>query len=183
MRILSSRSLEIVHAFVASVAIGSMDVACTIRCYAQTSAIVRVVPLNIAQAGADDIKKHKWFASDGNTYWEDMLAKKLPPPIKPEVGSESDTSQFEYVNNPTPSRKHVSRSTLVITGAWVPRCPPPPCCCYPGSTPTRSKALHRRSMRAIRSCSPTFNVWAPGWKCHGAAGLVRRISTPALRGA
>ena len=54
-----------------------MDVACTIRCYAQTSAIVRVVPLNIAQAGADDIKKHKWFASDGNTYWEDMLAKNM----------------------------------------------------------------------------------------------------------
>ena len=46
------------------------------------------------QAGADDIKKHKWFAGETN-YWEDMLNKKYAPPIKPDVGSENDTGNFE----------------------------------------------------------------------------------------
>ena len=50
----------------------------------------------VLQAGADDIKKHKWFQTDGS-YWEDMLAKKIAPPIRPEVGNESDTTNFECV--------------------------------------------------------------------------------------
>ena len=45
------------------------------------------------QAGADDIKKHKWFASDFS--WTDCLDKKITPPIKPEVKNESDTGNFE----------------------------------------------------------------------------------------
>ena len=48
------------------------------------------------KAGADDIKKHKWFTStDTPTFWEDMLAKKIPPPIKPDVSGDFDTNNFE----------------------------------------------------------------------------------------
>jgi serine/threonine protein kinase len=46
------------------------------------------------KAGAEDIKKHKWFAADG-AYWDEMFAKKLPPPIRPDVGAEYDTANFE----------------------------------------------------------------------------------------
>jgi len=46
--------------------------------------------------GADDIKKHKWFTSDGKAnYWTDIEKKVPPAPIKPEVGAENDTSNFE----------------------------------------------------------------------------------------
>lgn len=52
------------------------------------------------KGGAEDIKKHKWFAnqqsSDTNIFVR--LAEdhtKETPPIKPEVSDESDTSQFE----------------------------------------------------------------------------------------
>jgi len=48
------------------------------------------------KAGAEDIKKHKWFTSpDSSNYWEDMLAKKIAPPIKPDVAGEHDTGNFE----------------------------------------------------------------------------------------
>ena len=50
------------------------------------------LPLGNPQNGADDIKKHKWFA---DINWDDMLQKKITPPIKPEVKGENDTSQFE----------------------------------------------------------------------------------------
>ena len=60
------------------------------------SSLVRHTPLrpldSRRQGGADDIKKHKWFA---DINWDDMLAKKIAPPIKPEVGSASDTQNFE----------------------------------------------------------------------------------------
>jgi len=42
--------------------------------------------------GADDVKKHKWFAAQS---FADLEEKKIAPPIKPEVGSESDTGNFE----------------------------------------------------------------------------------------
>jgi len=49
------------------------------------------------KAGADDIKKHKWFASSdqGASYWEDMYNKKITPPIRPDVKSAMDTDNFE----------------------------------------------------------------------------------------
>ena len=53
----------------------------------------------LSQAGADDIKKHKWIAAEGS-YWEDMYSKKIPPPIKPEVSGEFDTNNFEYAPRP-----------------------------------------------------------------------------------
>ena len=56
----------------------------------------RPVPFFLYQAGADDIKKHKWFTTGSDaTYWEDMLNRKIPPPIRPDVGSENDTANFE----------------------------------------------------------------------------------------
>jgi len=42
--------------------------------------------------GVDDIKTHKWF-KDLN--WEDLLEKKITAPFKPNVKSESDTSNFD----------------------------------------------------------------------------------------
>jgi protein kinase A len=42
--------------------------------------------------GAEDVKKHKWFEL---THWEHLLQKKVPPPFKPKVAGESDTSNFE----------------------------------------------------------------------------------------
>ena len=46
--------------------------------------------------GADDIKKHKWFTTGADSsYWDDVLNKKIQPPIQPDVGDEKDTSNFE----------------------------------------------------------------------------------------
>ena len=45
------------------------------------------------QGGADDIKKHKWFA-DMN--FDDLHNKNITPPIKPDVESDHDTRNFEY---------------------------------------------------------------------------------------
>jgi len=42
--------------------------------------------------GADDIKQHKWFHE---LSWDDLLAKKIAPPFKPQVKGATDTSQFE----------------------------------------------------------------------------------------
>jgi len=42
--------------------------------------------------GAEDVKKHKWFASISMA---DLAEKKVTPPIKPEVADESDTGNFE----------------------------------------------------------------------------------------
>jgi len=48
------------------------------------------------KAGADDIKKHKWFATDSKSpWWTDIQEKKIAPPIKPEVKEADDTSNFE----------------------------------------------------------------------------------------
>ncbi|XP_052783690.1 cAMP-dependent protein kinase catalytic subunit PRKX-like isoform X4 [Mya arenaria] len=42
--------------------------------------------------GAEDIKKHKWFKS---VDWEDVLNRKLTPPIIPKVTHEGDTKNFD----------------------------------------------------------------------------------------
>lgn len=44
------------------------------------------------KAGADDIKKQKWFS---DLSWEHLVAKKLPAPILPQVSGASDTSNFD----------------------------------------------------------------------------------------
>jgi len=44
------------------------------------------------KGGADDIKKHKWFT---DLDFGKLLAKDIPPPIKPDVANESDTQNFE----------------------------------------------------------------------------------------
>lgn len=42
--------------------------------------------------GVDDIKFHKWFKECA---WEDLLEKRMAPPWKPTIKSETDTSNFE----------------------------------------------------------------------------------------
>uniref|UniRef100_A0A0B7AUS8 Protein kinase domain-containing protein n=2 Tax=Arion vulgaris TaxID=1028688 RepID=A0A0B7AUS8_9EUPU len=42
--------------------------------------------------GVEDVKKHKWFKGQN---WDDVLAKKLQPPIVPKVAHEGDTTNFE----------------------------------------------------------------------------------------
>jgi len=42
--------------------------------------------------GAEDIKRHKWFKG---VDWDDVLAKKLQPPIVPKVSHAGDTANFE----------------------------------------------------------------------------------------
>ncbi|XP_069105393.1 cAMP-dependent protein kinase catalytic subunit 3-like isoform X2 [Argopecten irradians] len=42
--------------------------------------------------GADDVKKHKWFK--GIT-WEDVVARKLTPPIVPKLSHAGDTKNFD----------------------------------------------------------------------------------------
>jgi len=44
------------------------------------------------KGGAEDIKKHKWFA-DFN--WDTMLQRQVEPPIKPDVTNDEDTNNFE----------------------------------------------------------------------------------------
>ncbi|XP_021946970.1 cAMP-dependent protein kinase catalytic subunit PRKX [Folsomia candida] len=42
--------------------------------------------------GVDDIKKHRWFRDFD---WDDVLNRRLPPPIIPQVSSEGDTHNFD----------------------------------------------------------------------------------------
>ncbi|XP_055905398.1 cAMP-dependent protein kinase catalytic subunit 3 [Eupeodes corollae] len=42
--------------------------------------------------GAEDVKRHRWFK---NIIWNDVLNKKLTPPIMPEVTFDGDTSNFD----------------------------------------------------------------------------------------
>jgi hypothetical protein len=46
----------------------------------------------MAKQALDDIKKHKWFS---DMVWEQLVAKKLPAPILPQVSGASDTSNFD----------------------------------------------------------------------------------------
>ncbi|CAG5132067.1 unnamed protein product [Candidula unifasciata] len=62
--------------------------------------------------GAEDIKKHKWFKGQN---WEDVLAKKLKPPIVPKISHEGDTTNFEtydeddWRTTPAASEEHNER--------------------------------------------------------------------------
>jgi serine/threonine protein kinase len=50
------------------------------------------------KGGADDIKKHKWFAQNAAAsvqFFDDLLVKKSTPPITPDVASCDDTRNFE----------------------------------------------------------------------------------------
>lgn len=44
------------------------------------------------KAGAEDIKKHKWFIGFD---WEALLAKQLTAPITPTISGKTDTSNFD----------------------------------------------------------------------------------------
>jgi len=44
------------------------------------------------KGGADDIKKHKWFAG---LDWDQLLKREIPAPIVPAVKSKDDTSNFD----------------------------------------------------------------------------------------
>ncbi|XP_076349302.1 cAMP-dependent protein kinase catalytic subunit 3-like isoform X2 [Tachypleus tridentatus] len=53
--------------------------------------------------GADDIKRHRWFKG---TNWDDVLNKRIRPPIVPRVNHSSDTRYFDRF--PEKKRKTVS---------------------------------------------------------------------------
>lgn len=42
--------------------------------------------------GAEDVKRHRWFKG---TNWDDVLEKRLKPPIVPKVAHEGDTGNFD----------------------------------------------------------------------------------------
>ena len=44
------------------------------------------------KGGADDVKRHKWFKG---LDWDELLARKLEPPIPISAKSEGDASNFE----------------------------------------------------------------------------------------
>jgi len=44
------------------------------------------------KAGADDIKKHKWFQGFD---WEQLVGRQLPAPVVPVVAGDADTSNFD----------------------------------------------------------------------------------------
>ena len=49
------------------------------------------------QGGAAEVKKHKWFntASDG-AFWDKLIKKDYPAPIKIHLEGVDDTRNFEY---------------------------------------------------------------------------------------
>ena len=48
--------------------------------------------LSLAQAGAEDVKRHKWFKG---VDWEEVFYRKLKPPIVPKVSYDGDTRNFD----------------------------------------------------------------------------------------
>ena len=78
----------------------------------------------VPQNGAEDIKKHKWFTTGTEaSYWEDMLAKKITPPIKPDVGADDDTGNFECVPHPRPVVRPPRAPLRAPCPASIPRAP------------------------------------------------------------
>lgn len=64
-------------------------------CRALLAALLTKEPASRLGAGPDDaheIMSHPFFAS---VNWADLLAKKIPPPFKPQVESETDTRYFD----------------------------------------------------------------------------------------
>jgi len=54
--------------------------------------IDRTKRLGNMKAGAEDVKRHKWFKG---VDWEDVYYKKLKPPMVPKLKYEGDTSNFD----------------------------------------------------------------------------------------
>jgi len=52
----------------------------------------RTKRLGCMKAGVEDIKRHRWFKSID---WEDVIQKKLKPPIVPKIHCEGDTKNFD----------------------------------------------------------------------------------------
>ncbi|XP_050045099.1 cAMP-dependent protein kinase catalytic subunit 3 isoform X2 [Dermacentor andersoni] len=52
----------------------------------------RTKRLGSMKNGAEDVKRHRWFKG---TNWEDVLEKKLKPPIVPRVAHDGDTRYFD----------------------------------------------------------------------------------------
>ncbi|XP_077514968.1 protein kinase, cAMP-dependent, catalytic subunit 3 isoform X2 [Amblyomma americanum] len=52
----------------------------------------RTKRLGSMKNGADDVKRHRWFKG---TNWDDVLEKKLKPPIVPKVSHDGDTGNFD----------------------------------------------------------------------------------------
>lgn len=64
-------------------------------CRALLAGLLTKEPANRLGAGPDDaheIMNHPFFAS---VNWADLVAKKIPPPFKPQVESETDTRYFD----------------------------------------------------------------------------------------
>lgn len=52
----------------------------------------RTKRLGSMKNGAEDVKRHRWFKG---TNWDDVLEKKLKPPIVPKVSHDGDTGNFD----------------------------------------------------------------------------------------
>jgi hypothetical protein len=52
--------------------------------------------LGCLKNGVREIKEHLWFTEIN---WEALLAKRIPPPIVPELSSTTDVSQFDLIDN------------------------------------------------------------------------------------
>ncbi|XP_076349320.1 cAMP-dependent protein kinase catalytic subunit 3-like isoform X4 [Tachypleus tridentatus] len=52
--------------------------------------------------GADDIKRHRWFKG---TNWDDVLNKRIRPPITPKVKCDGDTGNFDDYPEPDNHQK------------------------------------------------------------------------------
>ncbi len=52
--------------------------------------------LGCLKNGVREIKEHLWFAEIN---WEALLAKRISPPIIPELSSTTDVSQFDVIDN------------------------------------------------------------------------------------
>ncbi|XP_022916965.1 cAMP-dependent protein kinase catalytic subunit 3 [Onthophagus taurus] len=52
----------------------------------------RTKRLGNMKSGADDIKRHRWFKGID---WQDVIMRKLKPPIVPKISNDGDTSNFD----------------------------------------------------------------------------------------
>jgi len=52
----------------------------------------RTKRMGATKGGAEDVKRHRWFK---NIDWDDVTAKKLKPPIVPNVGHEGDARNYD----------------------------------------------------------------------------------------
>ncbi|XP_063704204.1 cAMP-dependent protein kinase catalytic subunit 3 [Culicoides brevitarsis] len=72
----------------------------------------RVKRLGSMKNGAEDIKRHRWFKQ---VDWDQVLARKMKPPIIPRVIHEGDTSNFdEYPETDWKSARFVDHDELML---------------------------------------------------------------------